>query len=141
MFQGNRVVSQNWQRAIFEGLGNAPATMDASRAADCYGSAPGHTIEMADAEQAYIQAELRGTPCWICRPPDQRPASWAKYRRPVGRLVKALYGHPDSGTYWEAHCDTMVRKVGYMPVGEGWPSCYVRPALKLPLVLLTLIHI
>ena len=29
----------------------------------------------------------------------------------------------------------MVRKVGYMPVGEGWPSCYVHPALKLRLVL------
>ena len=29
----------------------------------------------------------------------------------------------------------MVRKVGYMPVGEGWPSCCVHPALKLLLVL------
>ena len=37
VFQGSRVVSQNWQRAIFEDLGNAPATMDASRAAGCYG--------------------------------------------------------------------------------------------------------
>ena len=61
VFQGNRVVSQNWQRAIFEDLGNAPATMDASRAADCYGSAPGHAIEMADAEQAYIQAAVSYT--------------------------------------------------------------------------------
>ena len=75
VFQGNRVVSQNWQRAIFEDLGNAPATMDASRAADCYGRVPGHAIEMADAEQAYIQAELGGTACWVCVPPEQRPAS------------------------------------------------------------------
>ena len=35
VFQGNRVVDQNWQRAIFEDLGNSPATMDASRAAVC----------------------------------------------------------------------------------------------------------
>ena len=134
VFQGNRVVSQNWQRAIFEDLGNAPATMDASRAADCFGCAPGHTIEMADAEQAYIQVELKGTPCWICVPPDQRPAAWVRLRRLVCRLIKAFYGHPDSGTYWESHCDSSVRKVGFAPAGAGWPSCYIHSALQLFLV-------
>ena len=34
VFQGNRVFNQDWQRAVFEDLGNAPATMDAPRAAD-----------------------------------------------------------------------------------------------------------
>ena len=29
-----------------------------------------------------------------------------KYHQPVVRVLKALYGHPDSGTYWEKHCDT-----------------------------------
>ena len=51
------------------------------------------------------------------------------------RLVKALYGHPDSGAYWEQHCDTWVRKVGFEPIHEGWPSCYFHPGLKLFLVL------
>ena len=40
VLQGNRVVSQNWQRAIFEDLGNAPATMDASRAVTAMGVRP-----------------------------------------------------------------------------------------------------
>ena len=62
VLQGNSVVNQDWQRAVFEDLGNAPATVDASRAADCFGCAPGHVIQMADAEQAHIQAELKGTP-------------------------------------------------------------------------------
>jgi hypothetical protein len=57
VFQGNRTVDHNWQRAIFEDLGNSLATMDASRAADCYGCAPGNCIQQADAEQAYIQAK------------------------------------------------------------------------------------
>ena len=60
VFQGNRVVNQNWEAALFQDLGSSPATMEASRAADAYGCAPGHDIEIADAEQAYIQAELRG---------------------------------------------------------------------------------
>jgi hypothetical protein len=60
VFQGNRVVNQNWETAIFQDLGSAPATMEAGRAADCYGCMPGHVITVADAEQAYIQAELKG---------------------------------------------------------------------------------
>eukprot|EP00972_Heterocapsa_arctica_P109260 16089109-Heterocapsa_arctica.AAC.1 len=70
--------------------------MEASRAADCYGSFPDYSIEIAGAEQAYIQAELTGTPCWICLLPEQRPAKWSGMRRPVVQLKKALYGHPDS---------------------------------------------
>ncbi|MCP4191077.1 MAG: hypothetical protein GY768_10670, partial [Planctomycetaceae bacterium] len=80
VFQGNRVKNQDYQAAIFQDLGSAPATMDAARAADCYGCAPGNTIEVADGEQAYIQADLRGTPCWISLPPDQRPASMKGFK-------------------------------------------------------------
>ena len=59
--QGNRVVNQYWEAAMLEDLGSSPATLEASRVADIYGSAPWHDCQMADAEQAYIQAELRGT--------------------------------------------------------------------------------
>eukprot|EP00972_Heterocapsa_arctica_P073564 10864119-Heterocapsa_arctica.AAC.1 len=56
-------------------------------------------------------------------------------RRPVVQLKKALYGHPDSGTFWEKHCDTHVRKVCFLPVSEEWPSCYYHEKLKLHLVI------
>ena len=69
VFQGNRVVNQNWEAAVFQDLGNAPATMEASRSADCYGCAPGHTVQMADGEQAYVQADLGGNESWICLQP------------------------------------------------------------------------
>eukprot|EP00972_Heterocapsa_arctica_P040059 5900839-Heterocapsa_arctica.AAC.1 len=95
--------------------------MEASRAADCYGSFLNHSIEIADAEQAYTHAPLSGTPCWICLPPEERPKEWAHMRRPVVQLKKMLYGHPDSGTFWEKHCDAHVRKVGFLPVSEEWP--------------------
>ena len=55
-------------------------------------------------------------------------------RRPVVRLRLALYGHPDSGTYWERHCDTHLRSVGFQPVSEVWNSCYFHKQLKLYLV-------
>ena len=114
MFQGNRVTNQSWEAAIFQGLGSCPATMGASRA-DVHGLTPGFAVEIADAVQVYIQAELSGAPCWICLPPEARPDSWGHFRKPVVPLLRALYRHPDSGTMWETHCDKHVASVGFTP--------------------------
>ena len=54
---------------------------------------------------------------------------------PVVQLKKALYGHPDSGTFWEQHCDEHVRSVGFEPFGGEWPSCYYHLGLNLFLVI------
>ena len=134
VFQGNRVTNQNWEAAIFQDMGLCPATMEASKALDFYGLIPGHAVAIAGAVQAYIQAELSGTPCWICLPPEARPASWSRFKKPVVLLSRALYGHPDSGTMWEVHCDKHAKSVVFQLVGEGWQSCYFHPALKLFLV-------
>ena len=69
--QGNNVVNQNWQIAMFQDLGSCPASMEAAKWADCYGCFRGHWIEQADCEQAYCQAELAGTETWVCLPEDQ----------------------------------------------------------------------
>ena len=45
VFQGNRVVNQDWDAATFEDLGSSPATLESSRACDLYGCAPGHDIQ------------------------------------------------------------------------------------------------
>ena len=58
-----------------------------------------------------------------------------KFRRPVCRLIKALYGHPDAGTMWEQHCHTAVQKVGFKPLGDKWPSLYFHSAMQLLLVI------
>ena len=49
-------MDQNYDTAIFQDLGSQPATMEAPKAADCFGCAPGHAIQVADVEQAYVQA-------------------------------------------------------------------------------------
>ena len=109
---GNQVKNQFWEAAFFQDLGNSPATFEASRWADFYGCLPGHGVKLADAIQAYIQAVLTGPPCWVELPEDAWPddIDFRKFRRPVVRLVKARYGHPDSGTMWEQHCDRKVRE-------------------------------
>ena len=134
---GDQVKDQNMEAALFQDLGNSPATFDASRWADYYGCLPGNDVQMADALQAYIQAKLSGTPCWVELPDEawHPSANRHKYRRPVCRLVKVLYGHPDAGAMWEQHCHTAVQKVGFKPLGDEWPSLYFHPEMKLLLVI------
>ena len=76
VFQGNRVKGQNCDVALFQDMGSNPATMEAARAADFFGAVEGHTTEVADAEQAYIQADLKGPPTWVCLPKEAWPKSW-----------------------------------------------------------------
>ena len=134
---GNQVKNQHWEAAFFQDLGNSPASFEASRWADFYGCLPGHAVKLADAIQAYIQAKLKGPLCWVELPTDAWPPEikYWKFRRPVVRLDKALYGHPDSGTMWEQHCDKKVREIGFKPIGEEWPSMYFHDELKLLLVI------
>ena len=70
VFQGNRVIDQDWQAAIFQDLGSSPAGMEASKATDAYGCFPGHDIEQADATQAYVQAFLEGKETWVEMPQE-----------------------------------------------------------------------
>ena len=50
-------------------------------------------------------------------------------------LHLALYGHPDSGGIWEAHCETELAKVGFQAVlRDIWKSVFYHPELKLLLV-------
>ena len=134
MFQGNNVRDECWQAALFQDLGSSPATMQAGKACDALGLAPGYDVQQADAEQAYVQSRLGGdTPTWVRLPKDRQPPGWKKYRDPVCPLVLALYGHPDSGGYWEKHCHDHLTSVGFQLIPE-WRSCYLHTRLNLFLV-------
>merc|ERR1712115_59382 len=93
--------------------------------ADAYGLMPGHIVQQSDAEQAYTQAWFRGEDTWVRLPKDQWPQEWKDkgYKDPVCPLVLALYGHPDSGGFWEKHCDAHLRTIGFEPI-DDWLSCY-----------------
>ena len=121
---------------MFQDMGSNPANMQSGKAADCYGCLPGHITEQADAEQAYVQAELKGTETRVAVPPEAWPDHWyrpdgtPKHQRPVVRLLRALCGHPDAGTFLEARCDKAAREVGFEPI-KNWPSCYHHGKLQL----------
>ena len=136
VFQGNNVRDENADVALFSELGSSPATMEAGKVVDAYGSQPGFTAEQADGKQAYTQALMKGVDTWVELPRDRWPKEWiGKYNRPACKLRIALYGHPDSGGLWEIHCERMLVELGFfMPDPEGWPSVFFHDRLKLLLV-------
>ena len=48
-------------------------------------------------------------------------------------MERALYGHPDAGTYWEKHCNAHLEKIDFKPI-PNWPSTYFHDGLKLALM-------
>ena len=46
-------------------------------------------------------------------------------------LRHALYGHPQSGSFWEDHCDELVQKARFVSIGPTRPSWYPELGLLL----------
>ena len=95
VFLGSAVVDQVHDEATFRGMGSSPATLEVAKAVDFYGCLSGHAIDIEDGEQAYVQAEMQGTPTRICLPHDQRPSWWRKRypntKKLVCRLLRAIW--------------------------------------------------
>ena len=55
--------------------------------ADAFGSLPGHDMQQADAEQAYIQADLEGEESWVHLPPEAYMGTEheSQFVNPMGR--------------------------------------------------------
>jgi hypothetical protein len=86
---------------------------------------------LSDAIQAYIQSYLktrdrkgRLVETWISLPPELWPKEWKDlpFRDPVVKLVRALYGHPDSGGLWERHLRAALIKCGFTELNEHLSS-------------------
>ena len=58
-----------------------------------------------------------------------------KYKNPVVRLKKALYGHPRAGDLWADKLAGVLKDEGFEAV-TGWPSMYIKlTAGKPPMVI------
>ncbi len=137
VFQGNYVVDEFGAQTFVPDQGSGAPFMTASRLLDAIALLPGCSGQQSDAPQAYAQTKLgkgledecRET--WVRLPKDKWPNGWhGKYRDLVCPLVRALYGHPLSGTYLENYYDEIVvKKCGFEKV-VGWECLYVHRALR-----------
>ena len=86
-------------------------------------------------ESAYTEACLKGKKTWVRIPRDQWPPEWLdssgnpEVKDQVVVLVLALC----AGTFWEQHCEAMLKQVGYVKV-KGWAGVFRHEELDLFLV-------
>ena len=136
VFQGNNVRDQDSDHALFAELDSSPASMEAAKLLDAFGSQPGFSKAQADAIQAYIQALFTGVPTWLSLPRNRWPEHWEKqFWQPMVPLVLALYGHPDSGGIWENHLNGRIGKEGWKQIlPDVWQSIFYHAEYKCMLV-------
>ncbi len=97
---------------IFEEAGTVPTSMIATRVLLAAAALnPDCLLLQSDCVRAYVQADLVGTNTFISLPPAWWPLAWraAGLKRPVCRLRKALYGHPQAGDLWAERLGAALR--------------------------------
>jgi len=113
VYRGDVAKDESGAAAIYQNLTASPTSITAANANIAYGKIPGHRTSSADAVKAYVQSLLKSEhPTWVQIPKELWPESWGrKYHRPVCKLVKSLYGHPESGAHWEQHLTDILLKL------------------------------
>ena len=104
VYRGDNAKDEHGALAIYQELAAHPTTIQTANASIAYGCLPGHSTTQSDAVRAYVQSPLRSKyPAWVHIPREFWPDEWhAKgYSRPMCKLEKALYGHPEGGVHWE----------------------------------------
>ena len=116
---GNKVFNHDYQEATFAELGSAPTTLEGSRIVDAYGCVKGNASQTSDAIQAFCQAPMM-VEVWVTlqREAVADPEFYYAVKNPVVRLLLALYGHPDSPTFWEDYWNGKVKLVGFNSMGD-----------------------
>ena len=90
-FRGTTFVTKIQIMLCFE-LGSSPASMEAAKLLDAFGSQPGFSKAQADAIQAYIPALFTGVPTWLSLPRNRWPEHWSKeFWQPMVPLVLACF--------------------------------------------------
>ena len=124
VFQGNQVKDQDGFSAIYGDQGTSASHLSATKFLDAIARLPGCNGADSDAVGAYTQAFHQGDLTHVSIPKDRRPKSWKRFRNPVCRLIRNLYGHPQAGLYWEKHCKQALLRCGFEPV-KDWECLYL----------------
>jgi hypothetical protein len=108
-------------------MSSRPTTIVSMNVSVAYGALAGHKTSVADAVKAYVQSDLKSkNPTYIEFPKHLCPPKWRHLKRPVCRLIKALYGHPEAGAHWERHLTEIIKQMGGMSV-PSHASCFFFP--------------
>jgi hypothetical protein len=114
VFRGDCAKDESGKAAIYQDLAATPTAINSANANIAYGMLRGNKTTSADAVKAYIQSELKSQhPTYVELPKELHPPEWnGRFKRPVVRLVKSLYGHPEAGAHWQRHLECILKELG-----------------------------
>ena len=67
---------------------------------------------------------MEGTPTYIVLPKELWTPEMYKMQCPVFRLDKAIYGHKNSGAFWQKYCNEKCLAAGFKLISDNWPCAY-----------------
>ena len=133
-YRGDQARNEKGNLALYQTMSASPASITAANAIISYGLMCGHKISSADAIKAYLQSLLNSlAETWVRLPREVWPASWfgedgrPLFKRPVIRLLRSLYGHPEAGAHWERKLEQELLSMGATKIPE-FPSTYIFPS-------------
>ena len=138
-FRGDNAKDEYGIAAVYQDLGASPAGIFDINSNIAWGCCPGNVTTASDALKAYLQALLLTTDAtWVAIPFELWPedGSWKRNgfksygdERPMCRLYKALYGHPEAGGHWERLLTKSVKELGALAI-PGHKSSYWFPKFR-----------
>ena len=124
VLSGDAIKTATGDWAMFNELGSVPANMTACRCLlAAYCMTEDALLLQSDCIKAYVQAEMKGPPTFVRLPRAWWPESWKDMKDPVCRLLRAIYGHPQSGDIWADKLTAELQKEGFEVI-EAWPSVF-----------------
>ena len=110
-----------------EQLYGVPMELTHSSAVAAFGlSLPGGTVQTADVESAYLQADRGGPRTYLRLRKAWWPDAWnGRFRRPLVPLHTPLYGERRAGSDFYVHLQAVLVQIGWKPV-DGYLSVYTK---------------
>ena len=138
---GNRVTNSFGLAPNESDLYGAPTSLEAIRIIVWWATMHReHGLLQADMNHAYLQTTLKGAPIHVVLPSSVWPESWyvngvPKFKSPVLRLHKAMYGLRRSGFDWMAHCERILLAHEWLAVRDFVDSLFYKQTAQGPLLL------
>ena len=139
---GNYLHDASGVKIIEADLYGAPASLEGVRVVVWRATmSPTCDLLQADIHAAYLQARLKGRPTFVELPRRLWPKQWfysdgtPRFRHPVLRLFRAIYGLRRSGFDWMEHAQRVLQHHGWQPIRDVADSLFVKTTAAGPLVL------
>ena len=124
-YRGDSAKTAEGKLALYQTLAASPASIVAANSVISFGLFEGHKLSSADAVKAYLQSELKSLAATYIRLPRElwpeswfTPSGYPRFKRPIIRLRKSLYGHPEAGAHWQQFLEEQLCLLGAVKVEE-----------------------